>query len=136
MYVKNEKGNDSPKSILAIQTWKSKADDPARRKSFRARHNCDNPGPKLESEVLVLPPMASREESAKDLIPGYDWDGETIFDHEELLAINPQIQAFAERKSKLNPLQSNYMFNNPGDSVLKKQKRWDLTVFTQAQGWR
>ena len=23
-----------------------KRDDPARRKSFRARHNCDNPGPK------------------------------------------------------------------------------------------
>ena len=23
-----------------------KRDDPARRKSFRARHNCDNPGPR------------------------------------------------------------------------------------------
>jgi hypothetical protein len=23
-----------------------KRDDPERRKSFRARHNCDNPGPK------------------------------------------------------------------------------------------
>ena len=26
-----------------------KRDDPARRKSFRARHNCDNPGPKTKS---------------------------------------------------------------------------------------
>ena len=25
-----------------------KRDDPARRKSFRARHNCDNPGPKTK----------------------------------------------------------------------------------------
>ena len=26
-----------------------KRDDPARRKSFRARHNCDNPGPKTKA---------------------------------------------------------------------------------------
>ena len=26
-----------------------KRDDPARRKSFRARHNCDNPGPKYKA---------------------------------------------------------------------------------------
>ena len=26
-----------------------KGDDPARRKSFRARHNCDNPGPKTKA---------------------------------------------------------------------------------------
>ena len=26
-----------------------KVDDPARRKSFRARHNCDNPGPKTKA---------------------------------------------------------------------------------------
>ena len=27
-----------------------KRDDPARRKSFRARHNCDNPGPKTKAK--------------------------------------------------------------------------------------
>ena len=26
-----------------------KVDDPARRRSFRARHNCDNPGPKWKA---------------------------------------------------------------------------------------
>ena len=26
-----------------------KRDDPARRKNFRARHNCDNPGPKTKA---------------------------------------------------------------------------------------
>ena len=26
-----------------------KRDDPARRRSFRARHNCDNPGPKTKA---------------------------------------------------------------------------------------
>ena len=36
-----------------------KRDDPARRKSFRARHNCDNPGTKNKSKILVLLPVES-----------------------------------------------------------------------------
>ena len=28
-----------------------KRDDPARRKSFRARHNCDNPVPKQKQDI-------------------------------------------------------------------------------------
>ena len=31
------------------KTMKIKKSDPARRKSFRARHNCDNPGPKTKA---------------------------------------------------------------------------------------
>lgn len=45
VYVKNDKGNvvkvnfGDPKSDI-------KRDDPGRRKNFRARHNCDTPGPR------------------------------------------------------------------------------------------
>ena len=31
------------------KTMKIKKSDPARRKSFRARHNCDNPGPRTKA---------------------------------------------------------------------------------------
>ena len=31
------------------KTMKIKKSDPKRRKSFRARHNCDNPGPKTKA---------------------------------------------------------------------------------------
>ena len=31
-----------------------KRDDPARRKSFRARHNCDNPGPKQKQDIGLV----------------------------------------------------------------------------------
>ena len=48
VYVKNDKGNiikvnfgDPERSI--------KRDNPERRKNFRARHNCDNPGPKTKA---------------------------------------------------------------------------------------
>jgi hypothetical protein len=49
VYVKNEKGNvvivrfGDPKMSI-------KKHDPERRKSFRARHNCDNPGPKWRAK--------------------------------------------------------------------------------------
>lgn len=48
VYVKNEKGN-----VVVVRfgdpNMEIKRDDPDRRKSFRARHNCDNPGPKWKA---------------------------------------------------------------------------------------
>lgn len=48
VYVKNEKGN-TIKVGFGDPNMEIKADNPARRKSFRARHNCDNPGPKTKA---------------------------------------------------------------------------------------
>lgn len=55
VYVKNEKGNvvkvnfghggTSAKSA-GEETMRIKKDNPERRAAFRARHNCDNPGPR------------------------------------------------------------------------------------------
>lgn len=48
VYVKNESGN-----VVIVRfgdpNMKIKKNIPARRKSFRARHNCDNPGPKWKA---------------------------------------------------------------------------------------
>jgi hypothetical protein len=48
VYVKNEKGN-VVKVNFGDPNMEIKRDNPARRKSFRARHNCDNPGPKWKA---------------------------------------------------------------------------------------
>ena len=48
VYVKNEKGN-VVKVNFGDPNMEIKRDDPARRKSFRARHNCENPGPKTKA---------------------------------------------------------------------------------------
>ena len=48
VYVKNPKGN-VVKVNFGDPNMKIKKNDPARRKSFRARHNCDNPGPKWKA---------------------------------------------------------------------------------------
>ncbi len=45
VYVKNPKGN-VVKVNFGQKGVKIKKSNPARRKSFRARHNCENPGPK------------------------------------------------------------------------------------------
>ena len=48
VYVKNEKGN-VVKVNFGDKNMKIKKNIPARRKSFRARHNCENPGPKTKA---------------------------------------------------------------------------------------
>ena len=48
VYVKNEKGNVI-KVNFGDPNMKIKKSNPKRRKSFRARHNCDNPGPKTKA---------------------------------------------------------------------------------------
>ncbi len=49
VYVKNEKGNVVKVSFGDTTGLSIKRDDPKRRASFRARHNCDNPGPKWKA---------------------------------------------------------------------------------------
>jgi hypothetical protein len=48
VYVKNDKGN-VVKVNFGDPNMEIKRDDPGRRKNFRARHNCDNPGPRWKA---------------------------------------------------------------------------------------
>lgn len=48
VYVKNDKGN-VVKVNFGDPNMKIKKSDPERRKSFKARHNCDNPGPRTKA---------------------------------------------------------------------------------------
>ena len=49
VYVKNDKGN-----VVIVRfgdpNMEIKRDDPERRKNFRSRHGCDNPGPKWKAK--------------------------------------------------------------------------------------
>ena len=50
VYVKDPKTKNVKKVSFGDTTGLSiKRDDPKRRKSFRARHNCDNPGPRTKA---------------------------------------------------------------------------------------
>ena len=48
-YVKDPQTGNIKKVNFGDKNMRIKKNIPARRKSFRARHNCDNPGPKTKA---------------------------------------------------------------------------------------
>jgi len=49
VYVKDPKTGNVKKVNFGDPDMKIKKSNPARRRSFRARHNCDNPGPRTKA---------------------------------------------------------------------------------------
>ena len=49
VYVKDPKTGNVKKVEFGDPNMRIKKNIPARRKSFRARHNCDNPGPRTKA---------------------------------------------------------------------------------------
>lgn len=85
VYVKNEKGN-VVKVNFGDPNMEIKRDDPARRKSFRARHNCDSPGPKWKARY-----WSCKQWRAGKKVQGSEWDGETFVEEQDLLNIWPAL---------------------------------------------
>ena len=139
VYVKNEKGN-VVKVNFGDPNMEIKRDDPKRRKSFRARHNCANPGPKTKARYWSCKQWRSGTK-VQGSEAEYEWDGETIFDHDELLTITPSL-AFVEEEindpeeeedcgcgtgcgcnnSEAAEAPSKYAFNNPGEAMEAARK--------------
>lgn len=63
VYVKNDKGN-VVKVNFGDPNMEIKRDDPERRKSFRARHGCDNPGPKTKAKYWSCRMWSSKKVSS------------------------------------------------------------------------
>jgi hypothetical protein len=63
VYVKNDKGN-IVKVNFGDPNMEIKRDNPDRRKNFRARHNCDNPGPKWKARYWSCKMWSSKPVSA------------------------------------------------------------------------
>tara|TARA_B100000287_G_scaffold181845_1_gene171957 strand:+ start:341 stop:1624 length:1284 start_codon:yes stop_codon:yes gene_type:complete len=91
VYVKNDKGN-VVKVNFGDPNMEIKRDDPKRRKAFRDRHNCDTAKDKTSARYWSCRMWSAK--SVTNITKGseeYEWDGESIFDHEDLLAINPSL---------------------------------------------
>jgi hypothetical protein len=92
VYVKNDKGN-VVKVTFGDPNMEIKRDDPERRKSFRARHQCDtNPGPKYKARYW----------SCKQWRAGKKVEGSEELDSDAtLLEVNPEL-------SKAETIQGDY----------------------------
>ncbi|NBP01021.1 MAG: hypothetical protein EBU90_12970 [Proteobacteria bacterium] len=146
VYVKNDKGNTVIVKF-GDPNMEIRRDDPERRKSYRARHGCDNPGPKWKANYWSCKMWSAKPVSKitgnEDIVfeadiqgkskglwhnirekkkrmgknyrpakPGspdrpskeawkkaqgeYEWDGETEFDLNELLTLDPSLSKAEE----------------------------------------
>ena len=102
VYVKNPKGN-----VVMVKfgdpNMEIRRDDPERRKSFRARHQCDtNVGPKWKARywsckfwsAKPVSSMASAEELLLSDDDGLDWgwDDSTFIDQDQIFTENPDLE--------------------------------------------
>ena len=147
VYVKNEKGN-VVKVNFGDPNMEIKRDDPARRKSFRARHNCDNPGPKTKARYWSCQQWRAGKRVQGSEVD-YEWDGQTFFDHDELLTINPAL-AFVEEEIaddgdcgcgscdcdeiEAKHDMKKYSFNNPGQAMQMAKKMGFDDIHTHGEG--
>ena len=110
VYVKNEKGN-VVKVNFGDPNMEIKRDDPARRKSFRARHNCDNPGPKTKakywsckmwSKKSVTKVTKGEEEAEEEIVDFLDESESALTEKQKKLpkAIQESIKKKQGSKSK------------------------------------
>ncbi len=102
VYVKNEKGN-IVKVNFGDPNMEIKRDDPARRKNFRARHQCDTkPGPRWKARYWSCKMWESKKSvtdytsrgSIDDVI--HQWDGLTYWEESDLLKLMPSLSQAQE----------------------------------------
>jgi hypothetical protein len=97
VYVKNEKGN-IVKVNFGDPNMEIKRDDPARRKSFRARHQCDtSPGPRWKAKYWSCKMWESKKSVTDYTSKGgiddivHQWDGITFWEESDLLKLAPHL---------------------------------------------
>lgn len=107
VYVKNEKGN-IVKVNFGDPNMEIKRDDPARRKSFRARHQCDtNPGPRWKARYWSCKMWESKKSVTDYTSKGgvddivHQWDGITFWEESDLLKLAPHLAQAQEIEEEI-----------------------------------
>lgn len=95
VYVKNDKGN-VVKVNFGQPGMEIKRDNPERRKSFRARHKCENPGPRWKARYWSCKMWSSKPVSSIASENENEWDGETLWEQEDLIKDNPNLSTAEE----------------------------------------
>ena len=119
VYTKNEKGN-VVKVNFGDPNMEIKRDDPARRKNFRARHNCASPGPKWKARYWSC----------------YQWRAGAPVKGSEEVTVSLEAEAgkglWYNIQKKKERLGQNYKAAKPGDKDYPKQ---DALKKAQAEEW-
>ena len=137
VYVKNEKGN-VVKVNFGDPNMEIKRDNPARRKSFRARHNCENPGPKTKARYWSCKMWSKKSvtnitkaEELKDL--------EDLEEPEEAAEQIPEEESEAKKglweniRDKKKRMGKKYKAAKPGDKDRPSKKAWKKAQSTDEE---
>ena len=119
VYVKNEKGN-VVKVNFGDPNMEIKRDDPARRKSFRARHGCDNPGPKTKAKYWSCKMWSKK--SVTKVTKGEEAEAELL---EELDESESKQGLWDNIRKKKKREGKNYKPAKPGDKDRPSKEAWE-----------
>ena len=121
VYVKNEKGN-VVKVNFGDPNMEIKRDDPGRRKNFRARHNCANPGPKTKARYWSCKMWSKK--SVTKVTKGEEAEEEVeeeIVDEETSEAKNGLWDNIRKKKKRMG---KKYKPAKPGDKDRPSKEAW------------
>ena len=120
VYVKNEKGN-VVKVNFGDPNMEIKRDDPGRRKNFRARHNCANPGPKTKARYWSCKMWSKK--SVTNVTKGEEDSQEEIEEKEETAEAKTGLWENIRKKKKR--MGKNYKPAKPGSKDRPSKKAWE-----------
>ena len=128
VYVKNEKGN-VVKVNFGDPNMEIKRDNPARRKSFRARHNCENPGPKTKARYWSCKMWSKK--SVTNMTKAEDTEEleEQILEEESEAKKGPW-ENIRDKKKKMG---KKYKAAKPGDKDHPSKKAWKKAQSTDEE---
>jgi hypothetical protein len=119
VYVKNDKGN-VVKVNFGDPNMKIKRGSPARRKSFRARHHCESPGPKWKARYWSC----------------YQWRAGAPVQGSEEVTMSLEAEAakglWYNIQKKKERMGKNYKPAKPGDKAYPEKEAWKKA---QAEEW-
>jgi hypothetical protein len=118
VYVKNEKGN-VVKVNFGDPNMEIKRDDPSRRKNFRARHNCANPGPKTKARYWSCKMWSKK--SVTKMTKGEEDEGEKNANSED----ETEAGLWENIRKKKKRMGKNYKPAKPGDKDRPQKKAWE-----------
>jgi len=127
VYVKNDKGN-----VVMVKfgdpNMEIKRDDPARRKNYRARHNCDNPGPKWKANYWSCKMWSSKPVSK--IAGNCQCEEDSVLLEAEIISKNKGLWYNIQQKKKR--MGKNYTPAKPGDEAYPDQ---NALKKAQAEEW-
>jgi hypothetical protein len=119
VYVKNDKGN-VVKVNFGDPNMEIKRDDPDRRRNFRARHNCDTPGPRWKARYWACKTWSAKPVSAMLK------EGEELSEEKKNKPKNPKqwSSCISQAKKKFDVYPSAYANAWAAKCYKKKKGKW------------